>query len=146
MNGFLNTTKDEMIRSVTQENFDALLHGGKPDKSPRSRRKRRTSQTAKGLTPRQTEALEKVGECKGNWTQAGRLMSMTPKTVREHYFAAYRKLGMSAEAQIETLRTTAKNQQALTVFEELNPTIAGEDEGQAPSLQGKGRIRRDRRH
>jgi DNA-binding CsgD family transcriptional regulator len=45
------------------------------------------------ITERQAEVAQIVGECKGNFAEAGRRLQINPKTARQHYRAAMRKLG-----------------------------------------------------
>jgi len=62
---------------------------------PPLRRRRRPPMNPKGrpLTAKQTEAVQIVGECKGNYAEAARRVGKDRKTVEQHYRAAMRKLG-----------------------------------------------------
>ena len=57
------------------------------------RRKKRSSDKVKPLTPRQSEAIQIVGECKGNFADAARRMGLDRTTVKQHYDAGMKKLG-----------------------------------------------------
>jgi DNA-binding CsgD family transcriptional regulator len=71
--------------------------GGQAGKPNRSRRRRRKTDAApRPMTAKQTEAVQIVGECKGNFSEAARRLGVSPKTVREHYQAGLRKLGRKA--------------------------------------------------
>ena len=65
----------------------------KPAALIRKPRKRRRSLVGKPLTPKQREAVEVVGRCKGNISEAARVMQRDAKTVRQHYEAGMAKLG-----------------------------------------------------
>jgi len=118
-------------------------------KAARGKKPRRTgSRKPRPVTARQAEAMERVGECKGDVTKAAKSMGVTPKTVRELLSAGYAKLGKSATAYLAKLRQQARKEKAVTLFAELHPEMADEYEGQAASLQGNaahGKIHRDRR-
>jgi DNA-binding CsgD family transcriptional regulator len=81
-----------------------LLHGrkharGTDPNSPRQKKRTRRPAIEKNprpLTPRQTEVMQIVGECKGNFAQAARQIGLNRKTVEQHYIAATKKLGMHA--------------------------------------------------
>jgi hypothetical protein len=48
------------------------------------------------LTEKQTEVVQIVGECKGNFAEAGRRLGLDRKTVKQHYQAAMGKMGKAA--------------------------------------------------
>lgn len=61
------------------------------------RRQRKTDAAPRPLTAKQAEAVQIVGECKGNYSEAARRLGVKdPKTVRQHYKAGLRKLGRKA--------------------------------------------------
>ncbi len=69
------------------------------------RKQRRKTRKVSRLTPKQMEASQIVGECKGNFAEAGRRLGRDPKTIRQHWFAACKKLGISA---VKTRRRTQR--------------------------------------
>jgi len=81
---------------------DAATAGGtiaaeKPAAGKPARRKRTRRPTlGKPLTDRQREAVEVVGRCGGNVSEAARLLALDPSTVRQHYRAGMEKLGETA--------------------------------------------------
>lgn len=50
---------------------------------------------AKGLTSKQTQAVEFHGKCNGNYSEGARRMGVSTKTFRQHVHAGYKKLGLS---------------------------------------------------
>jgi DNA-binding CsgD family transcriptional regulator len=60
------------------------------------RRRKRPPTTGRPLSEKQIEAMQIVGDCKGNLAEAARRLGKDPKTVRQHYNAALRKLGKAA--------------------------------------------------
>lgn len=65
-----------------------------PAKRKRAGKRRRPPFEVKmrPLTVRQIEALQMVLECNGNFAEAARRLKVVPKTIREHYFNALKKL------------------------------------------------------
>jgi hypothetical protein len=86
----------------------------------RIRRRRTPDRRAKPLTPRQAEAMQMVGEHKGNYSAAARAMGVTPQRVRALYGEACQKLGISAtkKGKAGRLPTDRRGQ----------PTVAAESE------------------
>lgn len=64
--------------------------------TPRKRRRRKTDAAPRPLTPKQTEVVQIVGECKGNLAEAARRLGIDRATVEEYYEAANKKLGKQA--------------------------------------------------
>lgn len=56
------------------------------------RRKPPAAITIRAFTSRQNEALKVVGECNGNFAEAGKRMGMSRQAVKQHHDAARRKL------------------------------------------------------
>lgn len=61
--------------------------------TPLKRRRRRAERPAKPLTAKQTEALQIVGECKGNLAEAAGRLGIDRKSLKERYDTALKKLG-----------------------------------------------------
>ena len=86
---------------VIRDRCDAVLElipeaGAEPGdgKTATKRKKRATSpRKSRPLTPRQTEVIQIVGECKGNIAEAARRLGIDRKTVDEAYKAGMAKLG-----------------------------------------------------
>lgn len=72
-----------------------------PAKKPR---RKRDSGKVRPLTPKQTEAVQIVGECKGNIAEAARRLGVDRKTIGQHYAAGLAKLGRAAPAKHATRR------------------------------------------
>jgi len=60
------------------------------------RRRRKTDAAPRPITAKQAEAVQIVGECKGNITEAARRLGVSAKTVRQNYQAGLGKLGRKA--------------------------------------------------
>jgi hypothetical protein len=60
------------------------------------RRRRKADAVPRPLTAKQAEAIQIVGECKGNFSQAAARMGLDRATVRQHYNAGMGKLGRKA--------------------------------------------------
>ncbi len=84
--------KDE---SRLAERALAAGNGKKKRKRHGGGRKRQSSVDRK-LTPKQVEAAQIVGECKGSIADAARRLGKNPKTIRQHYNAAMEKMGKTA--------------------------------------------------
>jgi hypothetical protein len=86
--------------------------------------------------------MDVVGACKNNFAEAGRRLGLNPKTVRQHYEAGLRKLGVTAK---EHARMVAKPQgQPLPTDLRGQASVAGPDDGPAPPA-ALPRATRDRR-
>jgi len=68
---------------------------GKPAKAKRTRRGTR-DRKPRPLTPRQTEVVQIVGECRGDIAKAAKRLGLHRKTVAEAYRAGLKKLGKVA--------------------------------------------------
>ncbi len=67
---------------------------GTPEGPKKTRKRRkRLSQEATPLTAKQLEAMQIVGECKGDFAEAARRLGKDRKTVVDHYEAATKKAG-----------------------------------------------------
>jgi hypothetical protein len=66
-------------------------------------------QKPRPLTPRQTEVVQIVGECKGNLAEAARRLGRTYKTVEESYRAGLAKLGKTAVQSRDKTRLLARD-------------------------------------
>lgn len=62
----------------------------------RQRQTRQRQAEPRPLTPRQSEAIQLAGECKGNLAKAARQMGVDRKTFVQHYKAGLAKLGTKA--------------------------------------------------
>lgn len=67
-----------------------------PPHKAKFNRHKRASVVGRPLTPRQAEAVQIIGECKGDVSEAARRLKRDRSTVAQHYFAAMRKLGKAA--------------------------------------------------
>ena len=80
--------------------------GTTPEPSPPvgkgKRSKGRRKPPVKPLTAKQAEAVQIVGECKGNIVDAARKLGKDPATVRQAYQAAMAKLGQKAPVKHQT--------------------------------------------
>jgi hypothetical protein len=70
------------------------------------------------LTPKQRKALEVVGECKGNISEAARRLDRDRKTVKQHYEAGMRKLGQSGDIDTKTVSIKSDRRGQLDVTRE----------------------------
>jgi hypothetical protein len=112
-----------------------------------AKRLHRPLRGSRRITDKQTRAIEVVAECQGNFCQAANKLGVTPKTVRQHYFAGIAKIGGQANAHLQELRRQHKAEKAKTICEEMEHGVAADDEGDLPSARGHGRgIRKDRRN
>jgi DNA-binding CsgD family transcriptional regulator len=68
---------------------------GDGKRSGKRRTRNRPPATPKPLTAKQVEAVQMVGDCKGNFAEAARRLGVTSKTVRQHYRAAITKTGQT---------------------------------------------------
>jgi predicted DNA-binding protein (UPF0251 family) len=59
-------------------------------------RRRRMRQEPRPLTPKQTEAMQIVGECEGDLAEAARKVGICRKSLAERYSAALKKIGLTA--------------------------------------------------
>lgn len=82
----LKTIEDAALRKL-------LAAGGKRKVT---RRRRKSDNMPKPLTAKQLEAVQIVGECKGNITKAAEQVGIDRKSMQERYDAAMTKLGASA--------------------------------------------------
>ncbi|HPD14577.1 MAG TPA: hypothetical protein PLE19_06495 [Planctomycetota bacterium] len=109
--------------------------------SKKPRRRRRASEAASKLTVRQLEAVQIVGECKGNFTEAARRMGLKdPKSVRELYEKGVRKAGVAAVLKPKMIRE-AQDRRGQSL-------IADKDEGEGVKTLGpaaRGTVLKDRR-
>jgi DNA-binding NarL/FixJ family response regulator len=84
---------------------------GKPPRKSR-RRQRSTPGTPKSLTPRQTEVVQVVGECKGNIAGAARRLGRDRKTIDEAYRAAMEKLGKQVYQRRDKTRLLTRDKRS----------------------------------
>jgi hypothetical protein len=92
--------------TMTKQEWEAMPYGERvaylrralPDAGNRPTRRRRGTSARKPrpLTPRQTEVVQTVGECKGNIAKAAQQLGLHRKTVEEAYKAGLAKLGKVA--------------------------------------------------
>lgn len=89
--------KDDTIVEILLGAVRARETASKPSATNKKRRRRtRPSVTALPLTTKQVEAVHIVAECKGSFAEAARRLAVDPSTVRQHYYAAQKKLGKKA--------------------------------------------------
>lgn len=87
----------------------------KPEASKRRRRRPAAEPMAEKLTPKQAEAVQIVGECKGNIAEAARRLARDPATVRQHYKAGMKKLGkLAPKVKTTRMRTDKRGQDDVT--------------------------------
>ncbi len=94
----------ETTRTSVRNGDGAKCAGGGAEKPTTKKRKRRR-QAAKGPTPitsKQTEALQLVGEHKGNVTAAAKAAGISRTAMTNRYNKALAKLGKKAVKQIKT--------------------------------------------
>ena len=75
---------------------EGQVDSGKQPIHKLKRRRRKSDAQPNALTPRQLEAMQIVGECKGNMAEAAKRIGRHRKTVQQHYQAALAKLGRTA--------------------------------------------------
>jgi predicted DNA-binding protein (UPF0251 family) len=82
---------------ITREWANAVQARAQPKTDDANKQRRRPSKTRKPrpLTTNQVEAIQIVGECKGNVSQAAKRLRKDRKTVDEQYRAGLKKLGKS---------------------------------------------------
>jgi len=80
----------------TDEQLAAELENPPPTKAKQKRRRRAPAKEPAPLTPKETEAMQLVGEHKGNFTAAGRAAGKSRQAMQKLYEKACRKLGKSA--------------------------------------------------
>jgi hypothetical protein len=84
------------------------------------------------LTAKQLEAAQVVAECNGNFAEAARRMGVkSPKTVRQHYETAMKKLGRKALGKPKMT--------SLPVDRRGQTNLADDDEGHGVKTLGPGR-------
>jgi DNA-binding CsgD family transcriptional regulator len=81
------------------------------DFRPKTAKRRRATKPRKPrpLTPRQTEVVQIVGECKGNVAAAARRLGRDRKTVAQNYTAAMAKLGKEVFRSRDKTRLLARD-------------------------------------
>jgi len=82
---------DLIVTAIKNVMPAAPSSGAKPVKRRQS--KRRKSSIESSLTGKQLEAMQIVGECKGDLAEAARRMGKDRSTIKQHYDAATAKLG-----------------------------------------------------
>jgi len=80
--GHMLGRKTTAIHELMSQLVNRRKFSRRPPLEPKTRR----------LTPRQTEVMQIVGECKGNFAEAGRRLSLDRTTVKQHYAAALEKM------------------------------------------------------
>ena len=120
---------------------DWCIDAGSKQRAPgtpagkRKRRRRKTPQNPRPITAKQTEAMQIVGECQGNLAEAARRIGINPKSLRERYDAACKKLGRKAvKAMTKSFPKDRRGQE----------DVASSDDGPG-SLRDNPHVRRDRR-
>lgn len=82
------------------ENGEPEQGSGKPaaqkGKGGKGKKRKRQSDVFRPITPAQAEAIQVVGECKGNIAEAARRLGKDPKTVKQSYEAGLKKIGGKA--------------------------------------------------
>jgi predicted DNA-binding protein (UPF0251 family) len=73
---------------VARDLITALPKGTAKQRAQR----RNKADVARALTPKQTEAIHVVGECKGNIAKAAKQLGRSRKTVKQNYEAGMRKI------------------------------------------------------
>lgn len=94
--------------SPVREWFAAGIKSLKPSK----RRRRQGDPKQVALTPKQTEAVQIYGECKGNFAAAARRLGIDRKSFKERYDAAAGKLGSKAVKHATTQIASDKRGQS----------------------------------
>ena len=77
---------------------------------PKARRRGTVSGKPKPLTPRQAEAVQIVGECRGVIAEAARRLGRDPKTIAQTYKIAMGKLGKSVVRSTDKTRIFPRDQ------------------------------------
>jgi predicted DNA-binding protein (UPF0251 family) len=109
--------------AISIENLNTPAAGGAenlntPVKRPR-RRRRMTDAPPRPLTAKQTEAVQIVGECKGNLAEAARRLGIDRATLKERYEAASEKLGKRAvKHATKSLPTDRRGQENLSRYDD----------------------------
>jgi DNA-binding CsgD family transcriptional regulator len=101
----------QAVRRMTIAEFNiALDEAIKPPASkPKRTRRRSRARKARPLTPRQTEVVQIVGECKGNIAEVARRLGKNRKTVEEAYRAGMTKLGKTVYHSTDKTRLLARD-------------------------------------
>jgi predicted DNA-binding protein (UPF0251 family) len=87
-------------------------------KVPKRRRRPPLARKVRPLTPKQTEAVQIVGECKGSFADAARRMGLDRKTVRQHYYAGMKKMGRAIGKKPKTERLSQDSRGQATVSQD----------------------------
>jgi hypothetical protein len=125
----ISTATRELIAGLRQEEAWATAAGGALDATPpgpaRQRpkeRRRRPAAEPKPLTAKQVEAVQIVGECRGDFAEAARRLKRDRKTIVGHYEAAQEKLGKSAvKAATQPLPKDRRGQENIADGDDRRP-------------------------
>lgn len=82
-----------LIVSIQKRLLDWMELNGEPVEPKTPKRKRRASTSRETLTPKQLEAVQLYGECKGVFTAIAKRMAIDRKTAEQHVKAGLKKLG-----------------------------------------------------
>jgi hypothetical protein len=142
-NGFLqgrnSVLTPDVLRTLKAAWFGRKEMGdaGGGGRRPRRRRRPPLDPKIRPVTPKQTEAVQIVGECQGNLAAAARKLGIDRKTLKERYDAACKKLGIAA---------TKHRTRALPKDRRGQEDVAAGDDGPAMKQPGGAAgVRRDRR-
>ena len=122
-----------VLRSLATSTAPTPPTEAEPDVPKAKRGKRRQSSKPRPLTPKQTEALQIVGECGGDIAEAARRLGKDRKTVEQHYQAGLAKLGraMGRKPKVEQLRNGLRGQPEVTAEDDRRARIRPVDRRRA---------------
>lgn len=102
------------------------------------RRRKRAGDVVRPLTPRQLEAMQLYGECKGNFAEMGRRMGLDRKTAKQHYDAAASKVGPKAVAQKPETNAIAHDCRGQADISDIDDARRGPDSTDARRYKRRG--------
>lgn len=84
--------EDRRKKAIIISQAEQIADFRKQVKAAINRRRPPFEKKTRPLTDRQIETMQILGECRGNYAEAGRRLRLDPKTVRQHDKAAKKKL------------------------------------------------------
>lgn len=100
----------EHAKCTQQADVVGGMTQGVSSKGHTGRQTRRGKREPRPLTERQAEALTVVSECRGSFTEAGKVMGCTAPTVRQHFLSALNKLPAATQRHYSLVLKKNKQQ------------------------------------